>query len=94
VEEVLVIGIPDAYRGEAVKAFIKLRPGAPSLTYDALREFLADKVGRHEMPAALEIRAVLPRTGVGKLSKKELIKEERARLPSSTLRAGPHARQV
>ncbi len=94
VEEVLVIGIPDSYRGEAAKAFVSLRPGAPPLTFDALREFLADKVGRHEMPAALEIRAALPRTGVGKLSKKELIEEERTRIPSSMLPAGPHARQV
>ena len=77
VEEALVIGIPDSYRGEAAKAFIKLKSGAPTLTLDALRDFLADKIGRHEMPAALEIRAALPRTGVGKLSKKELIEEER-----------------
>ena len=79
VEEVIVIGIPDAYRGEAAKAFVKLKRGAAPLTLDALREFLADKVGRHEMPAALEIRDALPRTGVGKLSKKELIEEERAK---------------
>jgi long-chain acyl-CoA synthetase len=94
VEEALVIGIPDAYRGEAAKAFVKLRPGASPLTLEALRDFLADKVGRHEMPAALEIRAALPRTGVGKLSKKELIEEERARIPDSTLFAQPHARRV
>jgi len=79
VEEALVIGIADPYRGEAAKAFIKLRSGAPPLTLDALRDFLADKVGRHEMPAAMEIRAALPRTSVGKLSKKELIEEERRR---------------
>jgi long-chain acyl-CoA synthetase len=83
VEEALVIGIPDPYRGEAAKAFIKLRSGASPLTLDALRDFLADKIGRHEMPAVLEIRALLPRTAVGKLSKKELIEEERLRqLPS------------
>jgi long-chain acyl-CoA synthetase len=79
VEQALVIGIADAYRGEAAKAFVKLRSGAAPLTLDALRDFLADKVGRHEMPAALEIRPALPRTSVGKLSKKELIEEERAR---------------
>jgi long-chain acyl-CoA synthetase len=77
VEEVLVIGIPDPYRGEAAKAFIKLKSGVSPLTLDALKDFLADKIGRHEMPAALEIRAALPRTAVGKLSKKELIEEER-----------------
>jgi long-chain acyl-CoA synthetase len=77
VEEALVIGIPDAYRGEAAKAFVKLKAGAPVLTLEALREFLADKLGRHELPAALEIRASLPRTSVGKFSKTELIEAER-----------------
>ena len=81
VEEALVIGIADPYRGEAAKVFIKLRSGAPPLTLDALRDFLADKIGRHEMPAAVEIRAALPRTSVGKLSKKELIEEERRKSP-------------
>jgi long-chain acyl-CoA synthetase len=79
VEEALVIGIPDPYRGEVAKAFIKLRSGASPLTLDTLKDFLADKIGRHEMPAALEIRAALPRTSVGKLSKKELIEEERCK---------------
>jgi long-chain acyl-CoA synthetase len=72
IEEVLVIGIPDAYRGEAAKAFVKLRDGAADLTIEELRTFLADKLGRHELPVALEIRPALPRTAVGKLSKKEL----------------------
>jgi long-chain acyl-CoA synthetase len=79
VEEALVIGIADAYRGEAAKAFVKLRPAAAPLTLDALKDFLADKLGRHEMPAAIETRAALPRTSVGKLSKKELIEEERCK---------------
>ncbi len=77
VEEVIVIGVPDAYRGEAAKAFVKLRRGAAALDLDGLHAFLADKIGRHELPAALEIRDNLPRTPVGKLSKKELIDEER-----------------
>jgi long-chain acyl-CoA synthetase len=77
VEEVAVIGIPDDYRGEAAKAFVKLRPGASTFTLDELREFLADKLGRHEMPAALEIRESLPRTAVGKVSKVALRAEER-----------------
>ena len=84
VEEALVIGIPDAYRGEAAKAFVKLKPRAPMLTLEALREFLADKLGRHELPAALEIRASLPRTSVGKFSKTELIEAERRKHAAST----------
>jgi long-chain acyl-CoA synthetase len=79
VEEVLVIGIADAYRGEAAKAFVKLRPGAGPLTLDALQAFLEGKLGRHEMPKALEIREALPRTPVGKLSKLELKQEEAAK---------------
>ncbi|HWK67553.1 MAG TPA: AMP-binding protein [Rhizobiaceae bacterium] len=79
IEEVLVIGIPDTYRGEVAKAFVKLREGAPDLTFEALSLFLQDRLGRHEMPKALEIRSALPRTSVGKLSKLELKHEEAAR---------------
>ncbi len=80
VAEVIVIGVPDAYRGEAAKAFVQLKPGAERLTLDELRAFLADKIGRHEMPAHLEFRDALPKTAVGKLSKKELIEEERQKM--------------
>ena len=79
VEEVIVIGVADRYRGQAAKAFVKLKAGAAPFSLDELRAFLADKVGRHELPAALEFRDVLPKTAVGKLSKKELVAEERAR---------------
>jgi len=51
---------------------VKLREGAAPFTLDELRDFLASRIGRHEMPAALELREALPRTPVGKLSKKEL----------------------
>ncbi len=80
VEEAVVIGIADPYRGEAAKAFVKLKAGAAPFTLDALRDFLADKLGRHELPTALEFRAELPRTAVGKLSRKELIDEERRKI--------------
>ena len=79
VEEVIVIGIPDTYRGQTAKAFVKLKAGAAPFTLEALRDFLADKLGRHELPAALEFRDSLPKTAVGKLSKKELVAEESAR---------------
>ena len=79
VREAAVIGIPDPRRGQAAKAFVSLRDGAPPLTLDALREFLADKLGRHEMPTALEVRDVLPHTPVGKLAKRDLVAAEAAR---------------
>ncbi|MFZ0847635.1 MAG: AMP-binding protein, partial [Hyphomicrobiaceae bacterium] len=77
VAEVIVIGVPDSYRGEAAKAFIQLKPNAERFTLEELRAFLADKLGRHELPTGLEFRDALPKTAVGKLSKKELIAEER-----------------
>ncbi|WP_291854339.1 dicarboxylate--CoA ligase PimA [Bradyrhizobium sp.] len=72
VQEVIVIGIPDDYRGEAAKAFVRLRNGAKAFTLDELRAFLAGKLGRHEIPAALDFVDELPRTSVGKLSRHEL----------------------
>jgi long-chain acyl-CoA synthetase len=79
VEEVIVIGIPDSYRGESAKAFIKLRDGAPPLGLEELRAFLADKIGKHELPTAVELRDALPKTAVGKLWKKPLVDEARAK---------------
>jgi long-chain acyl-CoA synthetase len=72
VHEVIVIGIPDDYRGEAAKAFVKLRSGANTFSLDELKAFLAGKLGKHEIPAALEFVDELPRTPVGKLSRHEL----------------------
>jgi long-chain acyl-CoA synthetase len=72
VHEVIVIGIPDDYRGEAAKAFVKLRAGAKPFTLDELKAFLAGKLGKHEIPSALEFVEELPRTSVGKLSRHEL----------------------
>ena len=78
VAEVIVIGIPDGYRGEAAKAFVSLREGAEPFSLDELKRFLTDKVGRHEMPAGLEFRDSLPKTPVGKLSRAELRNEIKA----------------
>ncbi len=83
VEEVIVIGVPDSYRGEAAKAFVKQRAGTEALTLEALRAFLADRVGRHEMPTSLEIRESLPRSPVGKLLATQLADEERAKLAAA-----------
>ncbi len=78
VSEVTVIGIQDEYRGQSPKAFVKLSDGA-SLTAEELREFLNDKLSRIEMPKEIEFRDDLPKTMIGKLSKKELMAEEKER---------------
>ena len=72
VQEVIVIGIPDDYRGEAAKAFIKLRADAKPFALEELRSFLTGKIGKHELPVAIDFVEELPRTPVGKLSRHEL----------------------
>jgi long-chain acyl-CoA synthetase len=75
VEEATVIGIADDYRGEAPKAFVKLKQGAQATGADLLA-FLAGKLSKLELPAEFEFRDSLPKTMVGKHSKKELRAEE------------------
>ncbi len=75
VEEVIVIGIADKYRGEAPKAFVKLKEGEEA-TKAILMKHLEAKLSKIEMPADIEFRDKLPRTMIGKLSKKELKEEE------------------
>ena len=78
VHEVIVIGIVDDYRGEAAKAFVKLRDGATPFTLDELKAFLTGKLGKHEIPTALDFVEELPRTSVGKLSRHELRQQQPA----------------
>jgi long-chain acyl-CoA synthetase len=73
-----VIGIPDDYRGETVKAFVMRKPGE-TLDAETLTRFLRDYLSAIEMPKQIEFRDSLPMTLVGKLSKKELVEEERAK---------------
>jgi long-chain acyl-CoA synthetase len=83
IEEVIVIGIHDDYRGQSPKAFVKLKANAEPITLEQMKDFLKDKLGKHEMIGALEIRDALPRTAVGKLSKKELNEEVASKRASS-----------
>ncbi|MGD9805802.1 MAG: long-chain fatty acid--CoA ligase [Hyphomicrobiaceae bacterium] len=78
VAEVTVIGIKDSYRGEAPKAFIRLKPGQAATKEDILAH-LAPRLSRIEMPSEIEFRDQLPKTLIGKLSKKELKEEEAQR---------------
>ena len=75
VEEVTVIGVPDAKQGESVKAFIKLKAGKV-VSEKELIAFLKDRLSSVEMPKYFEFRDALPKTMIGKLSKKELRAEE------------------
>ena len=75
VDEVTVVAVKDDYRGEAPKAFVKLLDGE-DLNEEELLNFLKVKLSKIEMPREIEFRAELPKTLVGKLSKKELRQEE------------------
>jgi long-chain acyl-CoA synthetase len=78
VKEALVIGIPDVYHGELPKAFVTLRPEIEDKPDGAaLMAWLNPQLGKHERVSAVEIRDSLPKTLVGKLSRKELVAEER-----------------
>lgn len=76
VRDALVIGIPDAYHGEMPKAFVTVQAGA-SETGEQFKAWLNPQLGKHERVIAVEVRESLPRTLVGKLSRKELVAEER-----------------
>jgi long-chain acyl-CoA synthetase len=78
VRECLVIGIPDAYSGEKPKAFVTLNPGEAA-TGEDITAFVNARIGKHERLASTEVREALPKTMIGKLSRKELVAEERAR---------------
>jgi len=79
VAEVCVIGIPDEYRGQSPKAHIVLKSGASPFTADELKEFLKDRLGKHEMVQVVEFREALPKSPVGKILKTALYEEEAQR---------------
>ncbi len=79
VKEVTVIGIPDDYRGESPKAFVTLVHPDEKLTEKELKTYLKGRLGKHEIPSEIEFRDELPKTMIGKLSKKELVAEEKAK---------------
>ncbi len=71
VAEVAVIGVPDMHRGETVKAYVKLRDGQ-AVTAGDLRAFLKDRLAPFQMPRQIEFLEALPKTLIGKISKKDL----------------------
>ncbi|MBY8828713.1 long-chain-fatty-acid--CoA ligase [Hephaestia mangrovi] len=74
VKEALVIGLPDAYHGEMPRAFVTLTEGATA-TGAELAAWLNPQLGKHERVDQVVVRAALPKTMVGKLSRKDLIAE-------------------
>ena len=77
VKDVLVLGMPDDYKGEVPRAYVTLNDGADE-TGATLRAWLNDRVGKHERVDAVVVRTSLPKTMIGKLDRKALRVEEMA----------------
>ena len=75
VKEAIVLGVPDAYRGEAPKAFVTLEDGFHA-SGEELATWLNARLGKHERVNAVDVRLNLPKTMVGKLDRKALRAEE------------------
>jgi long-chain acyl-CoA synthetase len=78
VKDAIVLGVPNAYLGERPKAFVTLQDGA-TVDGEALAKWLNARLGKHEKVVGVEVRESLPKTMIGKLSRKELAAEERAK---------------
>ncbi|HEX3791708.1 MAG TPA: AMP-binding protein [Pseudonocardiaceae bacterium] len=71
VREAAVIGVPDAYRGETVKAFVSLEPGA-TVTEAELIAYCRENMAAYKYPRSIELVAELPKTTTGKILRREL----------------------
>ena len=69
--EAAVIGVPDQYRGEAVKAFLVLKPEM-SATAEEILEFCRENLAKYKVPSLIEIVPALPKSAVGKVLRREL----------------------
>jgi long-chain acyl-CoA synthetase len=78
VAEAVAIGVPDDYRGETVKAFVVKRSGAAT-TEEEILAFCKERLAPYKAPKAVEFRDNLPKSAVGKLLRRVLVDEERAR---------------
>ncbi len=78
VAEVGVAGIPDPAKGEAVKAWVVLRRGATA-TADDIRRHCKERLAPYKVPSQVEFRTELPKTLVGKVLRRALAAEERAK---------------
>ena len=82
IADCVVVGVPDAYRGETVKAYVVLQPGE-TLTEADVKAFCAERLTAYKVPKLVEFRETLPRTMVGKVLRRVLVAEEREKLAAA-----------
>lgn len=78
VQETVVAGVPDAYRGETVKAYVVLKSGH-SISEEELDRHARKYLAAYKVPRIYEFRKELPKTAVGKILRRALVDEERAK---------------
>ena len=83
--ECVVAGVPDAYRGETVKAYIVLKEGA-QVTEEDLDKYCRKHLAAFKVPRLYEFREELPKTAVGKILRRSLVDEEKEKLKQSEQR--------
>jgi len=79
VVEAVAVGVPDEYRGETVKAFVVRKPGS-SVTQDELTSYCKENLAPYKVPRHVEFRDELPKSAVGKLLRRVLAEDERAKV--------------
>ncbi|MCH8340100.1 MAG: long-chain fatty acid--CoA ligase [Chloroflexi bacterium] len=82
--EVGVAGVTDDYRGETVKAWVVLKPGETA-TVDELRDWCRDRLAAFKVPTQVEFREELPKTTVGKILRRELVRQHKERVEAESV---------
>jgi long-chain acyl-CoA synthetase len=78
VKECAVVGLDHATRGQMIKAYIVLKDGC-TLDEAELKAYLKPRITAYALPHAVEFRSELPKSAIGKILKKELVAEEKAK---------------
>ncbi|MCT1903410.1 long-chain-fatty-acid--CoA ligase [Oceanobacillus sojae] len=84
IQEAVVAGVPDPYRGETVKAYIVLKEGA-NLTEEELNAYAREHLASYKVPRIYEFRDELPKTAVGKILRRKLIDEEKQKQEAASV---------
>ena len=80
IQECVAAGVPDPYRGETVKAYIVLKEG-PTCNRRRIKRIIAgNNLAAFKVPRIYEFRKELPKTAVGKILRRTLVEEEKAKM--------------
>jgi len=78
IQDAVVVGLPDEYRGQTVKAYLVVKPAA-STTAEEVTQFCRERMARYKVPTQIEFRESLPKSMIGKVLRRVLLEEEARR---------------